>query len=453
MLWAASRRGCSQQPPPPDRIILIVVDTLRRDHVSAYAGMAAAGDPTGRPGSPGRAAAPPVKTPNIDRLASSGQVFTNAVSAFHATTMTMAALFTGLTPSIESGTDSQTIKWNSFVACGMSRFLAPDAVESCLPASLTTLAEDLQGAGYWTLGVVLNGLLYRPYGYDQGFDGWVEVGLDPPGRKRNIFESSAFRRATDVNRAVLNALAKRPSDRFFLYIHYLDVHDYSLFKQTYAASVERFDRHLGERLDQLTASGMLENATVILTADHGEMLTDQHLNLKTSRHFGNPAFEPVLRVPLIVTPPIDGDANRFVRSQDLIGMIRKIAGLDPLAAGELEPDELYLSEMFYQAYRKGRRKSNWSRSGKIRLLFDLEMDPDEENNLADDRPDIMKQHRERIDELSIQLATNFDQVPTLSEDDRRRLGELGYIDTTNESFQTRTSAPELPGTRSAGSSE
>ena len=40
---------------------------------------------------------------------------------------------------------------------------------------LETLAEAFQQAGYWTAGVVGNRLLFRPAGYDQGFDEWVEV--------------------------------------------------------------------------------------------------------------------------------------------------------------------------------------------------------------------------------------------------------------------------------------
>lgn len=66
----------------PERIVLIVVDTLRRDHVGVYGAE--------RP------------TPNFDRIAASGTVFRNAFSSFHATSMSMGALFTGRTPSLES---------------------------------------------------------------------------------------------------------------------------------------------------------------------------------------------------------------------------------------------------------------------------------------------------------------------------------------------------------------
>ena len=166
----------------------------------------------------------PANTPNIDRLANSGQLFNNAISAYHSTTMSMASLFTGHTPSIESGSRENPLDWNTFVTCGMSRFATPGKVEACVPESMGTLAEDLQEAGYWTLGVVSNELLFRPGGYDQGFDEWVEVGLAEPGEVLNIFQASPIRTVKHVNHDALEALAKRPRDHFFLYLYYIDVH-------------------------------------------------------------------------------------------------------------------------------------------------------------------------------------------------------------------------------------
>ena len=427
---------CAQDAPAraPERIILIVVDTLRRDHVSAYADLVGARDATNESKSPATSESSPVHTPNIDRLASKGQVFSNAVSAFHATTMSIAALFTGLTPSIESGDGRQTVKWNTFVSCGLSRFFEDGKDNSCIPDTVSTVAQDLRGAGYWTLGVVSNGLLYRPNGYDQGFDTWVEVGLPEPGQELNIFQASPLRSAKHVNREIANALATRPSDKFFLYIHYLDVHDYGLFKRSYGAGVEVFDRQLGVLLDQLEADGLLTNASVILTSDHGEMLEGEHVGETGREHFGNPSFEQLLEIPLIVTPPTEIDSNQFVRSQDVRGLIRSIAGLTPFVAPELEADELFLSEMFYQTYRKGRWKSSWARGGADPLLFDLQDDPGEEVNLAKVRTDIVAEHRKRIDELSQQMSTESSQVPELSEDDLERLRALGYLETTDESF-------------------
>lgn len=427
VLLALCAGACARENPvpEPERIILIVVDTLRRDHVSAY----------GKPGNP---PAPLASTPNIDRIAQGGQVFTNAVASFHATTMSMASMFTGLTPSIESENRGESVRWNTFAACGMARFREPGSDESCLPRSLPTLAEDMKQAGYWTVGVVSNELLYRPSGFDQGFDEWVEVGLPTPGEKRNIFDSSPYRTAADVNRDVERVLATRPSDHFFLYVHYLDVHDYSLFERSYADSVERFDTHLGELLDHLEANALLDDAVVILTSDHGEILDESYAGLKAARHFGNPSMQPVLEIPLLIKPKTRFDSDVFVRTQDLREWIRDIAGIGDDLPHDLEPDELFLSEMIYRSYRKGRWKSHWPRTDQALLLFDLESDPHETRNLAVDRdPErdrVLAAHRRRIDELSRRLATPPTHVPELSDEDRIRLRALGYIETTEEGF-------------------
>jgi arylsulfatase A-like enzyme len=343
-----------------------------------------------------------------------------------------------LTPSIESGDNSGTVKWNTFVACGLSRFLEAGTDDACIPKSVATLAEDMRSAGYWTLGVVSNELLYRPSGYDRGFDAWVEVGLAKPGQELNIFEASPIRTAVHVNREVKTALANRPTDRFFLYVHYLDVHDYGLFKRDYAENVERFDGHLGALIDQLETDGLLAGSTVILTSDHGEILHETYASVATAKHFGNPALAPVLEIPLIVKPPTPTDSHAFVRSQDVRDLIRGLAGLTPAGASELEADELFLSEMFYQTYRKGRWKSHWPRGEAPPLLFDLLADPTEKNDLATDgsvvHAEILASHRKRIDALSQTLAADESQFPALDDHDVMRLRALGYIETTEDSF-------------------
>lgn len=413
--------SCAEEPAPKsaDRIILIVVDTLRRDHVSAYPNAKA-------------------KTPSIDHIASTGQTFTNAVSAFHATTMSMASLFTGRTPSIEAGKDRQSLKWNTFVACGMTRFLKDGGEKICIPSSVPTLAEDMKRAGYWTLGVVSNQLLYRPSGYDRGFDQWVEVGLPEPGEERDIFESSPVRTAKHVNHDLEQALASRPSDHFFLYAHYLDVHDYDLFERDYAKGVEQFDRWLGKMFDMLDANGLLDGATVVITSDHGELLAETYPNQKASKHFGNPSYQPVLDIPLIVSPATNRPSDQFTRSQDIRGMIQEMAGLPQAVPKELGPDEQFISEMFFQTYRDGRWKSQWPRTQGAPHLYDLVTDPGEKSDLAlepsQEHAATLRAHRVRIDELSRQLATHASQAPALSDEDKERLRALGYIETTDDAF-------------------
>ncbi len=377
---------------PPERIILIVVDTLRRDHLGCYGSK--------------------LRTRNIDRLAESGQIFTNAFSSFHQTTMSMGALLTGHTPSLESG-GGRVLDWNGRNWCGLARFGDPSGEEGCIPKSVRTLPEVLQEAGYWTIGIATNALLFRPSGFERGFDDWVEH------TGRSVWGQ--------VNAAATEAVARRARDRFFLYVHYMDVHDHR-FGGSYAQTVSEVDSGVGQLLGVLEEQRLLEDAVVIFTSDHGERLKETHLIKGGAFHYGNPSFEEVIRVPLIFSPARLEDTSELVRSEDVFRLIMGLVGVRNESAHELEPGEHFTSEVHWQTFRRGRWKSLASRFGHGHLLVDLIEDPDEKHDVASEHPSIVAEHAARIASLSRALATSNAPPGKQTEDDRRRLGALGYLD-------------------------
>ena len=411
----ASGIGCAE-PEGPDRIILIVADTLRRDHLSPYDSEQA--------------------TPNLQRLADEGSVFTNAIASFHQTTMSMSSLFTGRTPSLESGDPDTILPWTSQGWCGLARF-GESADDTCIPQRLETLAEGLQRAGYETIGIQSNWLIFRPYGYEQGFDTWIEVGeRERPKTQQTRQQLARLRTGARVNASVFEALAQRESDRFFLYVHYIDPHDYRIrpeFKKNYAEGVRYLDRVVGELLDNLREQALLENAVVIFTSDHGEYLgeVDDHPLPATPGDFGNPSFDSLLKIPLIISPPQARDTRTLVRSQDLYGLIREIAGLSATAPADIASDEVFLAEQYYQTYRRGRWKSTWGRNHGPMALFDLQEDPGEKRNVAASHPEIVRQHRERIGALTQSLAASLragEARVDLTDNEEARLRALGYLE-------------------------
>ncbi len=400
--------GCPRKEEAPKRIILIVVDTLRRDHVSPYGSA--------------------VVTSNVQRLADAGQVFSNAVASFHQTTMSMAALFTARTPSLETGNFEHPLSWNGSNWCGLTRF-STGSEDTCVPQGLTTLAESLQSAGYATVGVVSNRHLFRPSGYDQGFDEWIEVAAADPRQNWKILhrERSGFRVQQAVNE-VLGRIADRP---LFLYVHYMEAHDHGDGSETYPDAVSRADAHLGRLLDGLEERGFLEEAVVFFTSDHGEILDETYPGHRTQSHNGNPSFQPVLEIPLIVAPAFFEDTDTLVRSQDVAGLILRAARVEaePDPEPALARDELFLGELGYLTYRRGRFKSSFHRKqvGKW-ALFDLAADPRERVNIIAREPEVGVQHRKRVGELVEILATSAGSDRGLSEEDRVRLRALGYLD-------------------------
>ena len=66
---------------------------------------------------------------------------------------------------------------------------------------------------------------------------------------------------------------------------------------------------------------------VVLVSDHGERLRDRHPIAGRPAHYGNPSFEPVLLVPLIVAPPRFDDTRALMRSEDVHRLLLRLAGV------------------------------------------------------------------------------------------------------------------------------
>jgi arylsulfatase A-like enzyme len=416
ILVAAILCGCAAPEPPPERIVLVLVDTLRRDHVGAYG-----------------ASAP---TPHIDALARAGTVFENAVSSFHATSMSMGALFTGLTPSLESGRADAALDWTQQSWCGLARFAHSDTA-SCLPAGLRTLGEVMREAGYATIGVTPHALTQRPLGFDRGFEDWEEIKVGARGmlafRPEKRPQFAALRSGDRVNRAVAEVLDRRRSDRFFLYVHYLDAHDWNLAGVPYAEAVAAADRAVGGLRELLESRGLWRGTAVVLTSDHGEALGEEHFQPASPRHAGNPAFEPVLRVPLIVsgaTPDLAPDA--FVRSEDVFRLLARLAGVEPEETATLGDEELFVSERVYRTLRVGRWKSYWLRGSDRVRLVDLANDPQERRDVASEHLEIVEAHRARVDALSRELGAPERDVGEILPEHLERLRVLGYLEPAYE---------------------
>jgi arylsulfatase A-like enzyme len=397
----------------PDRIILIVIDTLRRDHLSCYGG--------------------DTPTPSIDALAKTGQIFTNAYSSFHQTSMSMASLMTGHTPSLEIGKGRKAVPWTVKSWCGLYRFANPDG-DSCVPQKLETIAEVLRDAGYWTIGVASNPILYKPDGYSQGFQDWVELegvwygGKKPERYTKYTLPPQAFARTGEyVNRGVKLALERRKSDHFFLFVHYMDVHDYVHLRVPYEKGVSEADFWVGQLLADLEDAGLLKDAVVVLTSDHGERLREQHFLRGTPGHYGNPSFEYLLKVPLIVSPPRFEDTSIPLRSDDVFRMLKHIAGIPDEGKPDLARDEVFVSEINWITFRKGPWKSFQDRRSKKTYFVNLERDPGETRNVAAENAEALEAHLKRAAALSRALATPPVKVEGIAERDRDRLKSLGYL--------------------------
>ncbi|MFZ4600159.1 MAG: sulfatase [Terrimicrobiaceae bacterium] len=172
----------------------------------------------------------------------------------------------------------------------------------------------------------------------------------------------------------------------------------------YRAAVSYSDAQVGRLLDALDRTGLGERTIVVLWGDHGWHLGDNGLWGKES------LFERALRVPLIVSAPgLPGgqSSSALVDLVDLYPTLCELAGLSvpPHLEGESlapllsAPDRSWKNASVSCFIRPDRNKRGWSLrdnryrysewtdakgGGLERVLFDLQEDPQESRNLADD---------------------------------------------------------------------
>ncbi len=306
-------------------IIFIVTDALRYDHVGANGYYRDT-------------------TPELDQwVAGAGATFRNATSAAAWTFPSTAAMMTGRLPV------RLAANWN----------------HTTLATGVPTLAERLSTAGYTTAGFTCAPFSRANRGLGRGFavydDSLALLPLDAQGQA-----------------AQLNALAQQwlaawqGTGPLFLFLYYFDVHtwyhppapydvrydaaytgaltpaayrngepvvsgalvptprDIEHLVALYDGEIAYWDAMLGQMLEFLRGRGLLDNAAVVVTSDHGDMFGEHGLWTH-----GNSVYEEVVRIPLLVRYPgitaagltVDAPAQNI----DIMPTLLEWAGAAPVA--------------------------------------------------------------------------------------------------------------------------
>lgn len=436
--------GCTAGPERP-HVLLVVADTLRADRLGAERGL----------------------TPFLDSLASRGVRFAGARAQSSWTQPSIASLFT-------------------------SRYVTQHGVDgfrSILPQDEQSLAEAFRAAGYQTAGFSANLLLTREAGFAQGFDHWQVLTGD-----RSRGQQKA--RGETVNQAGLQWLDAAARDGVrpcFLYLHYMEPHlpygapaavvervlrqrgraygpqealararrperqnpDPALLEllgDLYDAEVASLDASLGELFAELERRGLLRQAVVAITADHGDEFGEHG-----GAGHGQTLFEELVHVPLLLLAPgLEGGrtVDVPVSHVDLAATLVELAGLpvpasfegQPLAAGLRAGGAAapwpagVLSQLPENPYRpdrgSGHRASLVAGSRKLvlgidgsRQQYDLARDPGER------RPEALPQASRGELDLALERAlaragrdARREAAPEAAAELRARLRALGYLD-------------------------
>jgi len=357
-----ARRAANESPPSAPNLLLVTIDTWRYDHMSAHPSAVAAD-----------------LTPRLDALARRGLLFSEARAHAPLTVPSHAAMLSGLRPwemglLSNSGRVPAGVRW-------LPQVLADEGFATAAVVSGAVLRgrrgfargfarfhDDLQpSAGLGSL--VASRLL-------------VQLGLRA---RPTLFRAPADRAVTRSK-----AFVGRQQGPWFLWMHLYDPHQphgdppraeeegsghaalqaladpcdfaqpprgqFSLAAMLAATSqggevpscerrgrlaskvvgyqreVRRADAAVGELLDWLQQRGDLATTAVIVTADHGESLTEHG---EWMSHQFSP-YEPVLRVPLLVVPPGGVPprvSDALVEHRDLPRTAAELLGLRSALAG------------------------------------------------------------------------------------------------------------------------
>jgi arylsulfatase len=424
LLAGCDGRSAAGTPGARPNIIFVLVDTLRADRLGCY----------GHPGG---------LSPMMDELARQGVLFEQAIATSPWTLPSIASIFCGYYPTVHKVTSYREALQMSQGAAGAVRYFGDE---------FTTLAEVLQANGYLTAGFSANPFITQKLGFAQGFE---------------HFDSSFAANETHgnvVNEAALRWLAQRDKSKpFFLYLHYMDVHDpykagdkyveplvaaveqmpnktplseaemkrhkdyfgksavayrgvprhMRLFRYAeywrarYDAGVPQVDQYLDELRGKLSEMGLWDDAYVILTADHGESLGEHELWAH-----GLSAHQDQLHVPLILRWPgklaPDRRLPQTVRLFDLMPTLLAQLGIDVppdlqarSLAGLISGEAQSSLPAFAEAVKRRPGEKAFV-SGKWKLLAYMDEDRYELYDLDEDpteQHDLAGQYPQRVTEL------------------------------------------------------
>lgn len=389
-------------------LLLVTLDTTRADRLGCY----------GHDG---------IETPNVDRLAREGVLFTRAIAPSPVTLPSHATILTGLHP-LHHGARA-----NALTRLGDEH---------------VTLAEALKEAGYETAAFVSAFVLDEQFGIAQGFDHYdADVAQTSP-----FWSAVAERRGDETCDRALAWLQDRKRTPFFLWVHFFDPHwayeppsphAQRYRHMPYDGEIAFADEQLGRLLTLLDERGLSDTTLVVLASDHGEGLL-QH----DEPTHGCLVHDSTLHVPLILrcgrrlgggayVSPVVGLVDVMPTVLTLLG-VRVPAGLDGVDLTK-PPNG---SRALYVETLEGLAEYGWAallgvREGDLKYihgprpeLYDLGRDPYEEDNVIAEKADLARALRQRLVEFygeDLAAAGELGAVLDLAPAERARLESLGYV--------------------------
>ena len=436
---------------PARHVIVVSFDTARADHLGCY----------------GNAW---IKTPRIDELASESILFEDYMTVVPMTLASHTSLLTGKYPHTHGAPrNGYTVNEENVM-----------------------LPEILKEEGFHTAGFAASFVLSARFGFAQGFD-YYDEDFSVSSDEHVSYPSE--RVAAVVTDAAIAYLEEREvPENLFLFLHYFDPHKpyrppaeyvdmyegnetvtrwleetegvprnrYAEMRMAlhYAGEVTYMDEHFGRMMDYLDGRGILEEALLIVTSDHG----DNFWGHPVQWDHGFTVYQSTVDAICIIRLPQARNGGKRIEhlfaSIDVMPSVLSFLGLEAPAGTEGRSIDLTASSIppprtncFCQASKSegvaetdpqwlNIRKAACIREGKWKYvsvpyqgteeLYDLSRDPGEHHDLLADPTPMSRAQADRLRPVLRTWVESAAPLPSsLAEKDRedtiRRLKSLGYL--------------------------
>jgi arylsulfatase A-like enzyme len=409
-------------------LLFVLIDTLRADHLGSYGYHRDT-------------------SPTLDALASKGVRFSRHLSQSSWTKASMASLWTAMYPS----------------RTGVTRF------SDMIPEQAPTAAERLRDAGFRTAALYRNGWVAPTFGFAQGFDVYMRPGGKPLAHSIRVENPTLKSSGTDDHsvESAAEFLRLHGGQRWFLYLHFMDVHEYlydlesalwgGAYADTYDNGIRYTDGTIRRLLERLADARLTDDTVVVIASDHGEAFRERGIEGHARR-----VFRESTEVPLFIQFPFELNPGVVIRTRtrnvDIWPTLLDLAGAEPFegADGRSLVPELIAAARGAEPTDDGgvaiaHLDQNWGRTdidpqptvavvdGALRYvrsfefdkemesLFDADRDPAELKNLSEEDPETTERLRGIADRY-IESDPAWGEAPTreIDELERNHLRALGY---------------------------
>ncbi len=385
-----------------------------------------------------------INTPNIDRLAAEG-VHLERLYVMPICTPTRSALMTGRDPMKLGSAYAGFQPWQNG---GVS----PE--EHFMPESFQAAGYQTAMVGKWHLGHTIEPLVPNARGFDHFFghlntqvdfyEHTVAKGYDLQENGKSIKREGTYLTDVHGDEAVrfINDI-RDPNKPFFLYVPFLAPHtpmqapeelkakyptrlDRPVPKKTYAAMVDSLDYNVGKILTALDERGLSENTIVLFFSDNGgiEVFGSDNGPFRGGKL---ETFEGGIRVGGVMRWPGQVDAgtrsDAVISVMDIFPSFARAAGVamghEKSLDGQNRWEQIFTenptprgdlyfgsNSPMFNRYHVSLLEEKWklvqvidhlSTSTTVEnMLFDIEADPGEQNNLADSHPEEVARMADKI---------------------------------------------------------